>query len=166
MSLTIVYRAYAGETDGKLNRMRPEWFSKFKCWKSFWDVFGKKTNVIVLWDGEMEGKFFDYIKSFSPIIVNYGKIGNQGGLFQTYELLRESKSDIVATCEDDYYILPECLDIILEGFDYGFPMFTPYEHPDRFILPNQDVSWSKEEIYKGRNCYFRSVESTTGTCFF
>lgn len=164
--MTIVYRAYVGETDGNLSILRPSWFSKFKCWKSFWDCFGGKVEIIVLWDGEMTGKFFDYIKSFNPNIVNYGKIGNKGGLFKTYELLKESKNEIVATVEDDYLILPECLDIVKEGFNYGFSMFTPYEHPERTMFPNHDICWGKEEIYLGRNCYFRSVESTTGTCFF
>lgn len=168
MTFSIIYRAYAGETEGNLSRFRPNWFSKFNCWKSFWAEFGNISDIkiSVLWDGECNGGFYDYIKSFGVKIINFGKIGNKEGLLKTYELLKQTDTQIVATHEDDYLVLPGCLNAIQEGFGYGFPIFCTYEHPDRFLIPSTDVSWGKEEIYKGNNCYFRSVESTTGTCFF
>ena len=168
MTFSIIYRAYAGETEGNLSRFRPSWFSKFNCWRSFWDEFGNISDIkiSVLWDGECNGTFYDYIKSFGVEIIGFGKIGNKGGLLKTYKLLKETDTQIVATVEDDYLILPECLDTIQEGFSYGFLIYTPYEHQDRYFQPSRDISWGKEEIYKGTKCYHRSVESTTGTCFF
>ena len=166
MTFSIIYRTYSGETDGNLNRFRPTWFSKFRCWKSFWDEFGKKTDVIVLWDGEPFGELYEYIKSFGPKIFNYGKLGNLKSLLKTYELLKILNTNVIATVEDDFLIFPECLDVLQEGFCMGFPMMSTYEHIDRYDLPSHDVSFGKDEIYKGSRCYFRSVESTTGTCFF
>lgn len=164
--MKIVYRAYAGETDGNLNRLRPPWFSKFNCWKSFWNEFGGKAKITVVWDGEPRGQFYDYINSFNPEIFSYPTMGNKQSLLETYKILKQSKDSIKATVEDDFLILPGCHDVIKEGFTFGFKMLTPYEHMDRYFLPSNDESWGREEIYLGRKNYWRSVESTTCTCFF
>lgn len=160
----IVYRAYAGETD-KAGPLRPDWFNKFKCWASFWKEFSS-CDVAVLWDGECSGDFYDYIKSTGVKVENHSQMGNRNSLLKTYELLKNSQDNIVGAVEDDYLFLPGCLDVLMEGFEIGFPMITLYEHPSRYLNPQEDHSYKKEEIYLGRNNYWRSVESTTGTCFF
>lgn len=166
MTFSIVYRAYSGETEENFSLFRPRWFSKFKCWKTFWNEFGSKTDVTVLWDGDLVGKYYEYIKSFNPRILNFGKVGNKGSLLKTYEILMASDNNIVGAVEDDYYFLPGSLGVIKDGFNYGFPMICTYDHIDRYSCPSTDVTFGKEEIYLGKNNYWRSAESTTGTCFF
>mgnify|MGYP001561443072 CR=1 FL=1 len=161
----IVYRAYAGETDGDLSSLRPNWFSKFNCWESFWNEFCS-VDVVVLWDGECSGKFYEHIKMSGVKIFNFGKLGNKGSLEKTYQLLKNSNDKTVCTVEDDFLFVPGCRDVLLEGFRMGFYMMTPYEHMDRYLWPHNDYSFGKEHIYLGTKCYYRSVESTTGTCFF
>lgn len=166
MNLTIVYRAYAGETDGKLNPVRPPWFDKFKCFKSFINEFGEKSKIIVLWDGEEMGVFYDYLKCHHIEIRCYGKIGNKGTLLKTYDILKEENTDIVCAWEDDYLVRGGCHKVVMEGFKMGCYMLTPYEHMDRYDYPQLDVSYGREYIYIGEQNYWRSVESTTGSCFF
>ena len=167
MNLTIVYRAYAGETDGKLNPVRPQWFNKFKCYKSFYDEFGGKSKIIVLWDGEPEGDFYDYIKNSNVEIRNYGKLGNKDSLLKTYDILKQEEScDMVGTIEDDYLFRKDCQEVIKEGYKMGFSLIAPYECRERYIAPEKDHSFGREYIFMGEKNYWRSVESNTGSCFF
>lgn len=134
MDLSVVYRAYIGETDGKLNSVRPPWFDKFKCWRSFYNEFGGKSKIIVIWDGEPEGSFYEYIKSFDVEISNYGKMGNKGTLIKTYEILKQEIADVLCTWEDDYLVRSGCYEAIEEGFLLGFKLITPYEHMDLSLI--------------------------------
>lgn len=166
MNLTIVYRAYAGETDGKLNPVRTEWFSKFKCFKSFINEFGGKSKIIVLWDGEPEGDFYNYIKNSNVEIQNYGKLGNKDSLLKTYDILKQESCDMVGAMEDDYLFRKDCQEVIEEGYKMGFPLIAPYDCRERYLAPKEDHSFGQEYIFMGKKNYWRSCESTTGSCFF
>lgn len=168
-NLVCLFRACNLEVsiDSIKNISRPNWFSKQKCWLSFYNNFGQKENVniIVIFDGKPEDELACYIKKFNiKNIVYLNNVGNKESLIYCYNLAEKLDFDYVFFAEDDYLYLPNSYEIMMEGLEtFGeIGLVTLYDHPDRYFS-NQDITKGHDYIFCCKTFHFRTAESTTGT---
>jgi len=156
--LTVIYRACPSELK-EYRPERPNWFSKLKCYKSFYNNFGGKYDIFVVWDGCRENELYNLIKSTNVHILEINERNNQKSLLRCYELADSLQPKALFFSEDDYLFLPNSDNVLLDGLNsYGFT--TLYNHPDR-CLRNDDITYGMEKIEAGIYDYFRTAESTT-----
>ena len=161
--LTCVYKACPFEVKPyKVKCFRPNYFNKMKCFKLFWDNFNNiYTDVIVVWDGNVDNELYNYIKQFDLKIVHNKTQGNIPSLLMCYDVIKDIKTPLGYLIEDDYGHTENSFDILLDGF-YFSDLISLYDHPDRYgEMGKQDTTYQKEIIYTGRNIHYRTAESTT-----
>ena len=89
--LNIIYRLCENETDGNLRDIRPEWFNKINCLRSFLDAVHNAGDligeVIFVHDGT-EGPLFKYIIDTieNPNIVKINHKDNLKSLLTTFDV--------------------------------------------------------------------------------
>lgn len=160
--LTVIYRACCSEqVSEEYNIVRPKWFDKKKCFKSFYDEFGQKSKIVVVWDGDA-GTLLDYIVGFKVDIIERNYKSNKESLLFCYNFAEQFKTDLFFG-EDDYLFLPGCQDVMEEGID-RFGIMTCYDSIDRYnFISKTDLTFGQEHITIGSKCHFRTAESTTGS---
>ena len=158
--LVSIYRACGNEIEeSNFRPSRPKWFSKFKCWKSFFNSF-QKEEIHIVWDGP-ENKLSEYIKSFpNHYFHNLPGVGNQKSLLACYDLAKQTNSEYINFVEDDYFWYPHACDLMLAGL-VKFNFVTLYLHPDRTREPSDDITYGREFFLKTISSYWVSNESTT-----
>ena len=160
--LSVVYRTYSVETNGQLNPQRPAWFCKKRAFRSFYNSFGEKADIHILWDGtDLDSPFFQYLSSFKLAKIHqFDKLGNQASLSKTYDILEETGSPFVMTQEDDYYFLDNSYQILIEGLhQFQSQLVYLYDCPHRYLPEYKDVTFGKEYISSTQNSYWRTSES-------
>lgn len=166
--LTIIYRACNKELNKEdFNQSRPEWFSKYKCWKSFYNNFGdnEQIKIIVVFDGLPTDELAKYIRQFKvDDIVYLDYKGNKDSLLFCYDLMTKQESKYLGLFEDDYLWQPDSYKIAEEGLLKfgGFGTISLYQHPDR-ITRQDDITLGREYITVTNSCYWRTAESNTAT---
>jgi hypothetical protein len=163
--LACIYRACGSELD-KIKDIRPSYFNKLKCWKSFYDSFGgnDEVDIYVLYDGgEVEDKFNAYIKQFKDI--NYSGLyckSNKGSLIKSYESFEAIKDHYqnVFFCEDDWMFLPSASRVMLETLQH-FPehFVIPYDCPHRYFTHYGDITYGNDYIFANSYGWNRTSES-------
>jgi hypothetical protein len=163
--LTVIYRAcHLEQSSETYNVVRPQWFDKKKCFKSLYDEFGRKSKIVVVWDGDA-GLLLDYITGFKVDIIERNYKSNKESLLYCYNLAEQFKTDIFFA-EDDYLFLPGCREIMEEGIA-RFGIMTCYDSIDRYnFIGKTDLTFGQEHITIGSQCHFRTAESTTGSIGF
>ena len=171
--LVILYRACNLEvsTDSIKNISRPNWFSKQRCWLSFYNNFGQKENVniIVIFDGKPEDELACYIKKFNiKDIIYLNNVGNKESLIYCYNLAEKLDFDYIFFAEDDYLYLPDSYKIMIEGlesFGKQNQFITLYDHRNRYLPPNitGDVTTGHDYCLITKSTHWRSGDSTTGS---
>lgn len=164
MKTDIIYRCYEGEVDGNFKNIRPKWFNKLACLKTFLKSLEKCTSdlgeVLFVHDG-IKGKVFENIpKNFNIVEIN--NKSNELSLLETFNLANKLSNNIYFV-EDDYLHLPQSIDIILKGIQ-TFNLVTGYDHLDRYIR-NDDLTLGKDFIAFSNktNSHWRTSESTCCT---
>lgn len=164
MSLDIIYRCCDAEVNPPFKWVRPEWFDKIACLKSFINSINECKSyinkVIFVHDGP-KGKLYDTIpKDYEVICVDYKN--NEKSLLETFKMADELKNNIYFV-EDDYLHLPHSIRYISQGVE-NFKLVTGYDHLDRYKR-NDDITSGKESIAFSQktNCHWRSAESTCCT---
>lgn len=166
--IDILYRA-CGKEIGSPSSVRPDWFSKLKCFRSFWNEFEghPEFTIHVIYDGDgTEDELSKYIKSLRfegtrDSFLNIYCRDNAKSWFAILNFARSFKGDFLYFAEDDYLYRPGAASVLSEGLQ-NFKLVTLYDHADRY-LGNDDVTKWRENIFMGRNCHWRSCESTTLT---
>ena len=167
--LLIIYRACGKEMDSNsFNQSRPDWFSKKKCWESFYMQFGweENTDIIVVFDGSPDEEFAKYLNSFDINGIKYlNNIGNKESLIYCYELAKKSEFDYVFFAEDDYLYLPNSYNILIEGLNSIDGFITLYGHLNRYLDPKQtgDITFGQDYVLLSQSSFWRSEDSTTGS---
>lgn len=163
--LACIYRACGSELD-KIKDIRPPFFDKLRCWKSFYDSFGKNEDIdiYVLYDGgEVEDKLNTYIRQFKD--VNYSFLyckSNKGSLLKSYESFEAIKDSCqnVFFCEDDWLFLPNASKVMLETLQH-FPdhFVMPYDCPHRYFKEYGDITYGNDYVFVLSSGYIRTSES-------
>ena len=164
MKLDLIYRCCNAEVDGNFKWVRPSWFNKIKCLKTFLNSVELNSyyvnKVIFVHDGP-KGRLYDNIPTKYEIVsVDY--MDNEKSLLETFKVADNLK-DNVYFIEDDYLHLPNSIKIIAEGVD-NFKLVNGYDHLDRYKR-DDDITLGKDYIAfsKKTNCHWRTAESTCCT---
>lgn len=164
--LAIVYRIYPGIS--KVPAYSKD--DKFKlaelCLNSFKNAFGNlNPKIYVLFDNcppEYENLFENVLNGYDKEYFHFNKIGNQATFGKQMEILTEqNSSEYVMFAEDDYFFLPNALEMcvdFLKNEDVDF--LTPYDHLDNYVFDMQRAKASVK-IHNGR--YWRTSAATTMT---
>jgi hypothetical protein len=166
--MIAIYRACNAEmTSDTFKAERPEWFDKKKCWLSFyesWIASQKPRDIHVVFDGDENCDFANYIKSFKiGKFVSIDYRNNGLSLLCCYELANTMTFDGIYFIEDDYIHTKEAIQMLKNGVDaFQDFMITLYDHPDRYTR-DDDVTRGRESIYMNQDCHWRTAESTTCT---
>lgn len=148
---------------------RPEWFSKEIVFRSVFLHKDSRTNITVLYDGELAESH--WLRNYPVTIVPFrGGDGDSSVLFQINYILQQPWSDdtIVYSLEDDYLHRPGWPALIREGLGpithptLSFDYVTLYDHLDKYTWDElyRDLT-SKLGITK--SAHWRTVPSTTNT---
>jgi hypothetical protein len=162
--LNIIYRCCENETSKPFRDIRPIWFDKLNCLKTFILSVEKNLdlidNLIFLHDGPY-GKLFEQIpKKYE--IQKISSNNNEDSLLKTFEIADSLSGDIYFV-EDDYLHLINSIFTIYHGIK-NFGLVTGYDHLDRYTR-SDDITRGKEYIAfsKKTNCHWRTSESTCCT---
>jgi hypothetical protein len=172
--LCILYRACNKElVKSEFNQSRPPWFSKFKCWDSFFWSFGNRPDIdiFVLFDGKKEDELARHILLSQIKDIEFiPNIGNKESLIRCYNFLEmyNYMFDYVFFAEDDYLYRPDSDKILIEGLEsFGSQghFITLYDHLNRYLPPNitGDVTTGQDYCLLTKSSHWRTGDSTTGS---
>jgi len=171
--LITIFRTYAGETDGNLNPVRPDWFSKYACLNSVVWEFRQTEDceLHLIWDGDPT-ETCDYLeeikkqRTISITKIHYpGKLGNKGAVDYSYKLLEELEGEYCYLCEDDHLHRKSAKNVLLSLF-HRSPLACLYDNPDRYNnIGLTDITLGKEYIMWNDDVkvHARTAESTVQT---
>jgi hypothetical protein len=164
MSLDVIYRCCNSEVNPPFKWVRPEWFDKIACLKSFLNSINECKSyinkVIFIHDGPTGELYNNIPKNYETICINYKN--NEKSLLETFKVADELKNNIYFV-EDDYLHLPHSVQYISQGVE-NFKLVTGYDHLDRYKRTD-DITFGKECVAFSQktNCHWRSAESTCCT---
>ena len=116
--------------------------------------------IHVIWDGP-DSPLLDYIKSSKPDGLMMVSENGTASINHQWPLADSLDGDFLYFLEDDYLHVPEADEIFFEGAD-KFPLFTLYDHPDRYTRTD-DITAGKDLLKITKSCHWRTAESTTST---
>lgn len=161
-----IYRVCGTEISPPYRNTRPNWFSKFNCFKYFVESFYKYADIYVIWDGE-KNRLFDYIKGFYPDCLNIISINyksNAKSMLECYALAEslKQKYENVYFSEDDWLYLENAGKILTEGFNFSVfnnHLLCLYDRPHGYRMPQGDTTFGQDYIFYTGTTHFRSTES-------
>ena len=164
MKLDVIYRCCNAEINPPFKWVRPLWFNKIACLKSFLKTIDYNkfyiNKVIFVHDG-LKGELFDNIpKEYETICINH--TNNEMSLIETFKVADLLKNNVYFV-EDDYLHLPHSIGHIAQGVE-NLKLVTGYDHLDRYKR-DDDITFGKEHIAFSQktNCHWRTAESTCCT---
>lgn len=166
--MRIIYRI----SDAGYNKVKPEYINNENCLKNFCNIFFEHIHDInIIADNCSEGtikmikKYIDHINIYKT---------SEGSGAQTFNIaldkaLKYDDEEIVYFVENDYLHKPESEKIIKEGFELGASFVSLYDHPDKYITPenggNPYCQGGAEDtrVYLTDSCHWKITNSTTMT---
>ena len=170
MKSLVIYRCCDAELEvNEFKSVRPNWFNKLNCFKSYWDEYTRNPGLfdfIVLHDGPKK-QFYDYIASKTSNIVKIDSRSNNTSLYKTFDIADRGFEDESYKCvhfiEDDFIARPGFLMAVQKATE-RFGLATGFDHLDRYKRTD-DITLGKDYVafLKATNCHWRTAESTTCT---
>ena len=166
--MKIIYRI----SDTGYKKVKPNYINNENCLKNFCNVFFDYTrDIYVIADGVSEGTYQMIKKFIDPINIERVKVGHGAGTFNLAldMALKWDEDEIVYFVENDYLHKPNSDKILLEGFELGSSFVSLYDHPDKYIGPNQggnpycDGGAEDTRVYLTNFCHWKITNSTTMT---
>lgn len=169
--IDIIYRCCEAEVKPPVKNIRPSWFDKKNCLKTFIESCRESHKYVgsltFLHDGE-KGEIADFLQSgfdsefeYNVIYVDYQS--NEKSLLKTFDIAEEIIKDSVYFVEDDYLHLPNSVEIIAKAVQQ-MGLVNGYDHLDRYIRTD-DLTFNREGIIfsPSTNRHWRTAESTCCT---
>ncbi|CAB4133368.1 hypothetical protein UFOVP250_146 [uncultured Caudovirales phage] len=161
--MNIIYRLCELEADGKLRDIRPKWYTKQNCLKSFLTAVenaGDAVNkVIFVHDGDGDILLKMIPEKFQVVKIDVKD--NLQSLLKTLDIADElGLDDDIYFVEDDYLHLPDSIsEIAIAVKQLG--LVNGYDHLDRYTRTD-DIDYPKELKFVG-NHHWRTAEATCCT---
>ena len=161
--LNIIYRLCELETDGNIRDIRPRWYSKQNCLKSFLYAVDNcrdhVNSVTFVHDGDGDILLNMIPKEFE--VVKIHDKSNLMSLRKTFEVASQVGGNIYFV-EDDYLHIPGSI----KRIDKALPdlkLVNGYDHLDRYIRTD-DIEYEKRIVFNvNSGVHWRTSESTCCT---
>jgi hypothetical protein len=166
--MKIIYRI----SDAGYKKIKPDYINNENCLKNFCNVFFDHIyDILVIADNCSESTLQMIKKYIDPINIEKVSVGHGAGTFNLAldKALKWDDNEIVYFVENDYLHKPGADKIILEGFNLGAPFVSPYDHPDKYMIPenggNPYCEGGAEDtrVYLTNSCHWKITNSTTMT---
>ena len=164
--LNIIYRLCENETDGNLRDIRPDWFNKLTCLKSFINActYAERNidQLIFVHDGPT-GPLYDYLMSrtWKPNILKVDHKDNLKSLLSTFDVADKLQGNIYFV-EDDYIHKLDSVEKIAFAVR-TLGLVGGYDHPDRYTRTD-DAPYELRIVFEEwSNSHWRTSESTCCT---
>jgi hypothetical protein len=166
--MKIIYRI----SDAGYSKVKPEYINNENCLKNALQTFPiSEYDWSIIADNTSE-KTNDMIQKYiSKDHVMYVSVGHGAGTFNLAldEALQSPDDEIIYFIENDYLHKPNSGNIFKEGFDLDPSFVSLYDHPDKYMSPNQggnpycDNGAEDTRIYLTDSCHWKITNSTTMT---
>ena len=164
--MKIIYRI----SDAGYNKVKPDYIDNEKCLANAVNVF-KDADWSIIADNVSKETNNMIQKYKSRNHINYTAIGHGAGTFNLAldDALQYDEDEIVYFIENDYLHKPKSQTIIEEGFSLGASFVSLYDHPDKYITPenggNPYCKGGAEDtrVYLTKSCHWKITNSTTMT---
>jgi len=164
--MRIIYRI----SDAGYNKVKPEYINNENCLANAVKVFNNADWSIIA--DNVSTKTNDMIQKYkSKNHIYYASKGNGAATFNLAldEALTYDDEEIVYFIENDYLHKPESQKILEEGFNLGASFVSLYDHPDKYLTPeeggNPYCKGGAEDtrLYLTNSCHWKITNSTTMT---
>ncbi len=164
--MRIIYRI----SDAGYNKVKPEYINNENCLANAVKVFDNSIWSVIA--DNVSADTNDMIQKYvTRNCIFYAEKGNGAATFNLAldEALMYDDDEIIYFIENDYLHKPESEKIIEEGFKLGASFISLYDHPDKYITPenggNPYCQGGAEDtrVYLTDSCHWKITNSTTMT---
>tara|TARA_R110001599_G_scaffold325058_2_gene537135 strand:- start:2949 stop:3644 length:696 start_codon:yes stop_codon:yes gene_type:complete len=164
--MRIIYRI----SDAGYNKVKPEYINNENCLANAVKVFDNSIWSVIA--DNVSADTNDMIQKYvTRNCIFYAEKGNGAATFNLAldEALTYDDEEIIYFIENDYLHKPESEKIIEEGFKLGASFVSLYDHPDKYITPenggNPYCQGGAEDtrVYLTDSCHWKITNSTTMT---
>jgi hypothetical protein len=166
--MKIIYRI----SDAGYNKVKPPYINNETCLKNFCNVFYDYIyDIIILADNCSEPTLQMIKKYIDPVNIEKVSVGHGAGTFNLAldKALKWDDSEIVYFLENDYLHKPGSDKVLKEGFELGASFVSLYDHPDKYMGPDQggnpycEGGAEDTRVYLTDSCHWKITNSTTMT---
>ena len=164
--MRIIYRI----SDSGYNKVKPDYINNEACLANAVKVFDDcEWSIIADNISEETNNMIQKYKSRDHIL--YVNKGNGAATFNIAldEALKMNDNDTVYFLENDYLHKPDSRVILEEGFELGASFVSLYDHPDKYLSPNEggnpycEGGAEETRVYKTDSVHWKITNSTTMT---
>jgi hypothetical protein len=165
--MKIIYRI----SDAGYNKVKPLYINNKNCLKNSLQVFPQKDiDWLIIIDNcsqDTQNMIWNYYDGETQNV----SIGHGAGTFNLAldHAIALQDDEIVYFLENDYLHKPNSDKILQEGFELGASFVSLYDHPDKYIDPNQGGNpycgggAEDTRVYLTDSCHWKITNSTTMT---
>lgn len=166
--MKIIYRI----SDAGYNKIKPSYINNENCLKNALKIFPtSEYDWSIIADNISEDTNNMIQKYISRDHIYYVSVGHGAGTFNLAldEALQSLDDEIVYFIENDYLHKLNSGRIFKEGFDLGASFISLYDHPDKYMSPNQggnpycEGGAEDTRVYLTDSCHWKITNSTTMT---
>jgi hypothetical protein len=166
--MKIIYRI----SDAGYKKEKPEYINNENCLKNFCNVFFDYIyDIMILADNCSDDTLTMIKKYIDPINIRKVSVGHGAGTFNLAldEALRWDDNETIYFVENDYLHKPNSQKIIEEGLNLGAAFVSLYDHPDKYLPPNQggnpycEGGAEDTRVYLTKSTHWKVTNSTTMT---
>jgi hypothetical protein len=166
--MKIIYRI----SDAGYNKIKPAYINNETCLKNFCNVFFEYIHdILIVADNCSEATITMINKYIDPINIVKVSIGHGAGTFNLAldKSLTYPDDEIVYFVENDYLHKQKSPNILKQGFKLGASFVSLYDHPDKYLDPNDggnpycDGGAEDTRVYLTDSCHWKITNSTTMT---
>lgn len=164
--MRIIYRI----SDAGYNKIKPDYINNENCLANATKVFDNAIWSVIA--DNVSSDTNDMIQKYvTHDCILYAEKGNGAATFNLAldEALTYDDEEIIYFIENDYVHKPGSQKILEEGFKLGAPFVALYDHPDKYITPedggNPYCQGGAEDtrVYLTDSCHWKITNSTTMT---
>ena len=164
--MKIIYRI----SDAGYNKVKPEYINNENCLANATKVFDNSIWSVIADNVSLNTN--DMIQKYvTRNCILYTEKGNGAATFNLAldEALTYDDEEIIYFIENDYLHKPESEKILEEGFSLGASFVALYDHPDKYLDPNQggnpycEGGAEETRVYLTDSCHWKITNSTTMT---
>ena len=164
--MLVIYRI----SDAGYNKVKPSYINNESCLANATATFKNEEWLIIA--DNISNETYSMICKYHPEqSIKKVSVGNGAGTFNLAldTALKRNKEDIIYFLENDYLHKPGAAEIIHEGFQTGHSFISLYDHPDKYLNPEDggnpfcENRSEKTSLYLTNSCHWKISNSTTMT---